>query len=227
MGSRIKDGYEQLWKERIARGESFDQDPPKVAALRVIGSGGRLLDIGCGEGTFARLVGPRFEAIIGGDISLSALQRAEGSGLFRCAVDVNSGSLPFAENAFDAVSCLEVIEHVMDPRALVREIYRVLRKEGRLVLTTPNIRYLKWMLQLAVKGRFAATSGDSTVLFDGGHLHYFTFGDLRRILEEVGFRIGSQGGIIPTAKLAFLRGRSNWWFVREFLSAGILICARK
>ena len=82
------------------------------------------LDIGCGDGYFLRR-SPCATAT-GLDMRIGDAPVAPGS------------PLPFADSSFDLVTLLAVIEHVTDPRFVVAEIARVLRPNGRLVLTTPK-----------------------------------------------------------------------------------------
>jgi methionine biosynthesis protein MetW len=144
----------------------------------------RLLDVGCGDGALALLVGERARRRVGVDGALAALAKAAAQGVRVQCADLDAAHLPYRDAAFDAVTCLDVLEHVLDPPHLLRELARVLRPGGVLVLTTPNIRYYGFLLTL-LGGRFPRTSGDSEG-YDGGHLHYFTFADVRLLLGETG-----------------------------------------
>jgi len=95
-----------------------------VNAMRYCKPGKSHLDIGCGDGYFLRR-SPCNEAI-GIDMRLGD-----------SAVD-SSHTLPFENNRFDLVTMLAVLEHLTEPEAVIRDIARVLRPGGRLVLTTPK-----------------------------------------------------------------------------------------
>lgn len=69
---------------------------------------------------------------------------------------------------------------------LLRELHRVLQDKGRLVLTTPNIRYFRNVLTLVRHWRFPHTT-TGTFVWGGGHLHYFTRRGLGALLREAGF----------------------------------------
>ena len=94
-------------------------------------------------------------------------------------------TLPFASDTFATVVAAEVIEHVFDTEAVVRELARVLKPGGWLALTTPNLVALSGRAQL-VLGRsphnveFDAGPGTS------GHIRYFTFETLERLLRRAG-----------------------------------------
>jgi methionine biosynthesis protein MetW len=144
----------------------------------------RLLDVGCGDGALRLLVGDKVRRHVGVDGALAALGKAAAQGVSVQRADLDAAHLPYRDAAFDVVTCLDVLEHVLDPRHLLRELARVLRPGGVLVLTTPNIRYYGFLLTL-LGGRFPRTSGDPEG-YDGGHLHYFTFADVRLLLGETG-----------------------------------------
>lgn len=116
---------EAVWREIEANTESL---------LRThVAPGSRVLDVGVGTG---RLLGrfPEFDRY-GVDVSLGYLKRLVGGDIRACLA--NSEDLPYKDGVFDAVICTDVLEHVVDLNAAVREIDRVLKPGGRLIIRVP------------------------------------------------------------------------------------------
>lgn len=129
---------------------------------------GKLLDIGCGDGTFLHRMQMLGWSVDGLDFDKSAIEAAQ----IRYGLSLRCGDLAgarFPENTFDAVTMNHVIEHVPHPLALLAEIRRVLKPSGRLVVVTPN------SLSLGHK-RFLAHWVN---LDPPRHLHVFTPNTLR------------------------------------------------
>lgn len=187
----LKQTYERYWADRQAGlGGRPDQagfaNEIFESVGSVLGRGERLLDVGCGNGALLDLAGSRFKTVHGCDLSETALGEAKRQGVLSVCADLNRGTLPYKDRSFDCVTCLELIEHVLDPLRLLRELHRILRDNGQLVLTTPNIRYFRNVLALIGHGRFPHTTTD-TFVWGGGHLHYFTRKDLKHLLGVAGF----------------------------------------
>jgi ubiquinone/menaquinone biosynthesis C-methylase UbiE len=101
-------------------------------------------------------------------------------------------ALPFRDKAFDAVVATEVIEHVRYPFRLLREIRRVLRPEGRVLMSTPNVAIPVNRLALALFGRFP----DDETLHneqDVGHIHFFTRRSFLQAVNAEGFSVIREG----------------------------------
>ena len=102
--------------------------------------------------------------------------------------------LKYQDNFFDCILCADVIEHMIDVRSAFREFFRLLKIDGKLILSTPNIAKAKNRLTLLL-GRFPSTSAnnegfgtrENESLLDGGHFHYFTFRLLNLLAKESGF----------------------------------------
>jgi len=100
------------------------------------------LDYGCGRGGMLRRVAPRARRTCGVDVDPEVLPSIPGveTGVVR-----EGEPLPFPSESFDVVTCLEVIEHVADEKKTLRELARVLRPGGTLILTTPHKGWLTWV----------------------------------------------------------------------------------
>jgi 2-polyprenyl-3-methyl-5-hydroxy-6-metoxy-1,4-benzoquinol methylase len=153
-------------------------------ALAQLPANARVLDLGCGNGALtAALVRPGW-SITALDWSAEAIgaARAAYPGIHFLAADVTL-PLDLPPAGFDAVLSVECIEHVANPRALLRNALRSLAPGGILLLTTPYHGYLK-NLALAAAGRLDAHWDP---LWDGGHVKFFSRATLSRLLEEIGF----------------------------------------
>jgi len=148
-----------------------------LTLLEERGARGVLADVGCGTGNFWRVASHRFSRGVGVD----AL-RYEGlpdSLEFR-QVDLDTGRLPLRDGEVDAAVALETIEHVENPRALFRELVRVVRPGGLVVVSTPNQHSLLSLLTLIVKGQFSAFQDNAYP----AHLSALLEVDLRRMAAE-------------------------------------------
>lgn len=89
---------------------------------------------------------------------------------------------PIEDCVFDAAFAGEVIEHTINPNHFLRECHRVLRKDGILVLTTPNLNWWRDRIRILI--------GKTSLNFSAiDHYHVFQFRELVSLLEETGFTV--------------------------------------
>ena len=139
-------------------------------------SPGRLLEVGSGSGRFLNRMRKAGWSVDGIDFDPVAAARIQE----RFGIPVAVGSLPelgYPEGEYDVVAMSQVLEHVADPVALLKECRRVLRPGGRLVLSTPNARSLAHRLY----GRHWRG------LEPPRHQHVFTTSALARCARDCGF----------------------------------------
>ena len=139
-----------------------------------------------------------------------------------------TGRLPFDDGAFDAVTCLEGIEHMLDPFALVAELARVCRPGGTVVISTPNILSFHSRIQFLFTGTFAqfCPTHIPTVApeaeLDRGHISPVGFAQLRSVALYHGLEVTGIGAdtfkrivLAPLFWVIELAGRP--WNHRMFL----------
>jgi SAM-dependent methyltransferase len=141
MTEPLAERYERHNLLERGRGFAVALDERGAFFAERIGSGRRVLDLGCRDGTLA----VQFQAgnsVTGADIDQAALRVAEARGIDPVWTDLN-GPLPFDAESFDAVVVGEVLEHLPDPAALLGEAHRVLRPGGVIAGSVPNAFRLK------------------------------------------------------------------------------------
>jgi SAM-dependent methyltransferase len=154
--------HEQREQERqraFARGETLMERLPTeglspqvlhratIAKLRELAPqlSGEYLDVGSGNGELIDQVMRTFPVNVRACDYRDDLMTLRGVAVD--VVDLNTGTLPYADETFDAVTCTEVIEHLEDFRRALREISRVTKPGGVFVLSTPNVLNLRSRLR--------------------------------------------------------------------------------
>ena len=177
---------------------------------------GPLLDVPAGYGNLSDLAKKMGFDVTSGDIDPP---KFEAPGLSCQRVDLN-GPLPFPDGAFAVVLCVEGIEHIENPFQLLRELRRVLRPGGVLLLTTPNILSLTSRVRLMLSGTFSYFDFERSLL-EEGHIAPIGAPELVVGLVRAGFTLTSLGTnrIKPSARklrpLAPLIRRTSPHFIKD------------
>ena len=194
-----------------------------LSLLRTIRAS-RILDIGCGDGSNSVLLGKQIGAreLWGIDISPKAVELSRSKGLHAFNVNVDEEDLPFENGFFDVITALEVVEHLYDPDRMMNEVRRVLRKGGRVVMSTLN---LAWWLNRMVLVFGYQPFGTEVSTADGrlgkltyrqctpvGHLRVFTRRAFHQFVNLHGFRV------IQEKPASFSYARSLFCVIDSLLS---------
>lgn len=135
------------------------------------------LDIGCGS---SRILGG-LDSALGLDIELSKLRYASKYG--KPLVNASVYALPFADDSFDCVVCSQVIEHLGQEPQPFREMARVVKSGGRLVIGTPDYGGLPWRIIEPIY-RFFLPGG-----YADEHISHYTRENLIPLIESYGFTL--------------------------------------
>ncbi len=166
-------------RARLSGGASLENIYAAVTrALEARGAGGVLVDLGCGSGRLWEHARPRFSRYIGVDALHYGGFPRDGS-LVRA--DLEQG-IPLRDASADTVTSVETIEHLENPRALMRELVRIGRRGALIVVTTPNQLSALSLLTLVARQRFSAFQD----VHYPAHRTALLEVDLRRIAAECG-----------------------------------------
>lgn len=161
--------------------------------LELVGEGKRVLDIGCSSGYLARPLVARGCTVVGIEQDPVAAEEAREVCAEVLVGDAETVELPFEPASFDVVLCGDLIEHLRDPESFLARVRPLLRSDGRLVLTTPNVA--NWANRIGLlAGRWRYT--DRGIL-DRTHLHLFTRATLVETLRRAGYRVVELDFTVP------------------------------
>ncbi|HKX30939.1 MAG TPA: class I SAM-dependent methyltransferase [Blastocatellia bacterium] len=115
--------------------------------------GEAVIDVGCGQGALWRYLNRRFDRYVGVDVIQYERFPQDARANFH-RIDLESGRIDLPDASADLVCCLETIEHVENPRSLMREVVRLVKPGGAIVITTPNQLNVLSKLCLILKNEF-------------------------------------------------------------------------
>ena len=156
-----------------------------ASAKSVEGRKVRILDIGCGNGSLSNFIAQNGYEVVGVEESESGVKIAQQNYPDCEFIAASIYDFPYQqlENSFDIIISTEVIEHLPYPRELAKVAKCCLKNNGTVILTTPYHGYFK-NLALAITGKL---DKHFTVLWDGGHIKFFSVKTLSTLLLEQGF----------------------------------------
>ncbi len=171
----------------------YHEEVEKIMALliRDFTRGKDILELGCGGAGIAAFHVSDAKRIIATDLSEIALQK--GRDFFKDRpelkfIRMDAEVLDITEEFVDIVIAKEVVEHLLNPEACLREIYRVLRPGGIFVFSTPNRDSLHLRLNRAL--------GRTDFMCSGDHIREFTFSEMTELLACTGFHVTTEEGVM-------------------------------
>ena len=155
----------------------------------MVGSNNKVLDLGCYDGTLGEILINNNNEVFGIEGSKDVAEIARQKGITVKIQDLED-SFGFKANFFDVIVAGEVIEHILDTDYFIEHVKRVLKPNGFLVLSTPNVASFgrRFLLLFGKNPYFEASFGFPPEAHSG-HLRFFTKSLLLNYLEREGFEI--------------------------------------
>ena len=154
---------------------------------------GKVLDLGCGDGDYAKRLKDLGFDVTASDIDIAKFRYKNEIEFKHCDI---TKEIPFSANYFDYVLLMEVIEHLRNPYVVMLEINRIIKTNGSLVISTPNILNLKSRLRFLIEGNYEyfreppldQVKNPREVIFNL-HLVPYRYQELEYLLSATGFEV--------------------------------------
>lgn len=154
---------------------------------------GKILDLGCGDGDYAKRFKDLGFNVIAGDIDIGRFKYKNEIEFKYCDI---TKEMPFPADYFDYVLLMEVVEHLRNPYAVMPEINRIIKKNGSLILSTPNILNLKSRFRFLIEGAYEyfreppldQVKNPKEIIFNL-HIVPYRYQELEYLLSMTGFKI--------------------------------------
>ncbi|MFA5142847.1 MAG: class I SAM-dependent methyltransferase [Candidatus Omnitrophota bacterium] len=163
----------------------------------------RVLDVGCGIGSFGAFLKSRRERpieVVGIELDADAARQAEKNLDNVIVGDAGTIELPFDKGYFDCIIYGDILEHLADPWAVLAGHKEFLRPGGWIVASIPNIAHYKTRRML----RRGEWNYEDAGILDRSHLRFFTIKSIKQMFKDAGFKIIAIDHAIRASK--FRRG---------------------
>jgi 2-polyprenyl-3-methyl-5-hydroxy-6-metoxy-1,4-benzoquinol methylase/peptidoglycan hydrolase CwlO-like protein len=163
-------------------------DNAHTRIVELVGQGKKVLEVGCATGYMSRVLVERNSCeVVGIELDTKAAEQAR-----EICTQVIIGDLELLDfdqelqgRRFDVIVCADVLEHLRNPKSVLRRLRKFLDEDGLLVASIPNIAHISVIAEL-IEGRFSYSSEG---LLDESHLRFFTLDTIYETLEASGFAI--------------------------------------
>ncbi len=154
----------------------------------------RVLDVGCSKGNFGGLLKRTRNVEVWGVEPVAAAAAEAAAKLDRVIEGVFNEETDLPMAGFDTVIFNDVLEHLFDPVAALRQAHKLLKPGGVVVASIPNIRHFQTLWKVVVQGDWRYTSDG---ILDRTHLRFFTRNSIIELFCEAGYSIQQLSGINP------------------------------
>ncbi|MCK5416142.1 class I SAM-dependent methyltransferase [Candidatus Parcubacteria bacterium] len=194
----IKDIYKSGWSSflKTGKGEYSEGNKFGVGIANIVGTGKKVLDIGCGTGKCLLPIRENNNNVIGVDVSDDALAICKEKDLkvFNLNFEIDDIEEVKVLGPFDVVIVTDVLEHLIDPIIVLKDrIYPLLNKGGRCIATVPNFVFYRYRMEIMM-GKISHFNNEDRIGFNPprpynlGHKTMFNRENLYETFDLAGFK---------------------------------------
>lgn len=165
---------------------SFSTDPNSswYKIFQYIEKGSKVLDIGCSSGNFGKVLIEEKGCVVDGiELDLDDYKVAKKHLRNVYHLNIETDNLDEISDTYDYIYFGDVIEHLVTPAPTLRRIHHLLKPNGQLVFSIPNMAHLSVRLMVLQGSIIRGETG----LLDKTHLHFYTTAEVERVLKEAGY----------------------------------------
>jgi 2-polyprenyl-3-methyl-5-hydroxy-6-metoxy-1,4-benzoquinol methylase len=166
-----------------------------------------ILEVGCGHGNFGKLLKERSAAQVWGIEIEDTSASIAAQKLDKVFHSPFNRSLDLPLKSFDCIIFNDVLEHLVDPSDALLYCRELLREDGVIVASIPNVRYFSNLVSLLVDGTWEYS--DQGIL-DRTHLRFFTYRSILNLFDRLGYHVEDIQGLHPISEFK-LPGRLRYF----------------
>lgn len=203
--------------------QSLVNPRPEIVGL-VPDEARKVLDIGCGNGNVALALKDKVRREVTG-IEFDRKKAAEAALKLDNVIvgDIETLELKFDRGYFDCIIFGDVLEHLRNPLETLKRVLGHLGDNGRVIISIPNIRHVKILFDLAIRGEWRY---ESFGILDEGHLRFFTYKSLMEFIKDAGLEVIHMDNIF-SLKGSRIFNTMTFGLFKELLTAQFVILARR
>ena len=209
----------------FAKGEGYYSGVRTDLVRLVPRISGRVLEIGCAGGLTLEYLRRNFDCdAVGLDYSEEAAGMARARGFDVRVCDLNSQELPFDTGEFDYILIGDVLEHLYDPWKVLTAVTRILKDDGTILLSIPNVKHYSLLKHLILRDRWEYTESG---LLDVTHIRFFTLKSIRGLLSRSGLVVSGLEYNVVGSGIMRVANRLCLNLLHSFLVLHYLVAAKK
>jgi len=188
--NKVVKHYDKEWKDRLkkSKNEKFNHYERNWVLPQLFKNNERVLDLASGNSIVGNYLKKEYSCQVTAlDFSKKAIKAAKEKGI-RGMIGSVEEKLPFKSNSFDMVFWGDNIEHIWAPDETLKEIHRILKLKGRVIISTPNQGYWRYRLYMFFNGAIPKTEGAPNKPWRFTHIRFFNRKILKKLLAQEGFK---------------------------------------
>lgn len=185
----IENFYETIYQYQAPNYQNFENYERNRVLKNIYKNGKdkRILDLGAGNGKISQFFLDCGYEVHGIEWTASGVENLDKIGVKAKKHDLENFPYDYEDEYFDEIFWGDNIEHLYFPETVAKEIYRILKPKGRLVLSTPNHGWIINRLYYLIMGVPRRTEGQKTKIWEWQHIRYFNKTAIEEFLNHCGF----------------------------------------